>query len=621
MTRPASRGVHYFDYYRKRFGIVMKPREPNLRPDATRRSPHGGEVVPCSETDTNTAFRRRAQRANPRRGARVLAGPACCLVVCAFIAPLFACEPTGTIGSPPADRVEVLPEVVPPFRPATARMLRLTREQYERSVHDILGNAIFVPRALEPDNNTRGSGFATVESSLGTLSEVGTERYEEAALAVAAQAVETAEARRAWMPCEPTGPQDEACFAQVAAEVGRRLFRRRLADEEVTRYVDLATEAATLLGARDAGAQYILVALLQSPSFLYRAEVGEDRGDGVRSYTSDEMASRLSYFLWDTTPDEALLDAAERDELVDDDLLAAQVDRMLDDERAAVGVRRFFQELLELDRVEAAILVKDVDLFEHVDSQLAQSAIEETLRVVEDNVLTRQADVRELFTTRRTFIDRKLASVYGVRAPSIDGFAEYVFPDDSGRAGVLTHVSILALTSHNDRTSATIRGRFVRARLLCTEIPEPPADVETTFPEVTEGASLRERLREHRENPVCASCHEITDPIGLGLENFDALGRYRAEDIAGVVDASGELDGTPFIDSAELGQAISTHPDLPLCMTTHLYQAATGHFVEPNEQRLLYELTEHFARSGYRFSSLVREVLLSEGFRTAAPHE
>ena len=211
-----------------------------------------------------------------------------------------------------------------------------------------------------------------------------------------------------------------------------------------------------------------------------------------------------------------------------------------------------------------------------------------------------------------------MASIYSVPTPARDGFAPYTYPDDSPRAGILTQASFLALHSHATATSATSRGKFVRVALLCGVIPPPPADVDTSIPEPSVTATtLRERLAEHRENPVCASCHSVMDPIGLGFENFDALGRYRRLEAGAIIDPSSDLDGVPFADAVALGTLLHDHPDLPSCFTRNLYKYATGHVPERTEQIQLDELTELFAAAGYRVKELLVSIAMSQGFRTS----
>ena len=242
-------------------------------------------------------------------------------------------------------------------------------------------------------------------------------------------------------------------------------------------------------------------------------------------------------------------------------------------------------------------------------------------------------DYREAFTTRTTFIDRKLASIYEVPAPQREGFGEITFPEGFPRAGLLGHLSVLALNSHPAASSATLRGHFVRATLLCGAIPPPPTNVDTSIPEpcnpdldpTCQRVTLRDRVQQHLGDAFCAGCHGLMDPIGLGLENFDALGRYRVFDWSeegappdvALIDASGDLAGVPFVDNLELGQAIADSEDLPACLTRTMYRYATGHIERTGETESLLNLNEAFISSGHRVKALMVEIALDPGFRLA----
>ncbi len=533
---------------------------------------------------------------------------------------LSACETAGVIGSAPADEVRPdPPEPPPPFVAADSALLRLTQEQYRNSLVDIFGEHVVVAGSLENDNRVDHS--RAVGAAFGGVSARGIELYESMALNVADQVLAAGPERDGLMPCAPSGTVDSACARMFLADYGRRLWRRTLTSEELDTWTSVADQSAVALNDFYDGLEFGLVGLLTSPHFLFRVELGEPRpdaaeGEAALRFSSIEMASRLSYFLWNSTPDDALLEAAEAGELVDDAALEQQVRRMLDDPRARQGTRAFFTELFELDELDT--LVKDPEVFVHIDGEVGPSAREETLLTFEHNIFDEQGDYRDVFTTRTTFINRKLASIYSVPTPVRDGYGAYTFPDDAPRAGILTQTSFLALHSHATATSATSRGQFIRVALLCGHIPPPPADVNTSIPEPSVTATtLRERLAEHRENPVCASCHSVMDPIGLGYENFDALGRYRRLEAGAVIDASSDLDGVPFEDAVELGQLLHDHPDVPACLANNIYKYATGHTPSDDEAAQLQDLTAAFQSSGYRVTELLLQVALSEGFRTS----
>jgi hypothetical protein len=217
-------------------------------------------------------------------------------------------------------------------------------------------------------------------------------------------------------------------------------------------------------------------------------------------------------------------------------------------------------------------------------------------------------------------VDRKLASIYNVRAPARDGFGEIEWADDSGRAGILTHVSLLAANSHSVASSATLRGKFVRQVLLCGVIKPPPTDLNTSLPESSSDApTLRDRVTVHLENEFCAGCHRPMDPIGLGFENFDALGKFRLRENGVIIDPSGDLDGVPFADARDLGRVVSEHPDLLGCMVKSAFRYANGRLEADGEAALVDWLTARFDAGGRRVPELLLDIVMSDGFRTAVP--
>lgn len=516
------------------------------------------------------------------------------------------------IGLGPSD---VEPEAFPEIEAAPARLPRLSQVQYRNAIEDVFGGAITLPSRLEPDVSI--DGLVAIGAAQTSISARGAEQYETAAYGIAEQSMEAGETRDALVPCEPAGPVDDTCAREVLAQLGRRLWRRALLDEEIDQLVGVSSDAAGVLGDFHEGLAFGIAALLQSPNFLFRSELGEpdpDSPDTLR-YTGYEMAARLSFFLWNTVPDEELLLAAENGSLHDDDGLAAQVDRMLAAPEARHALRNFFSELYSLYELDD--LNKDTNEFVNMNAEVGPSAREETLMTIEDHIFDERDDFRELFTTRKTFLNRQLAAIYNVPAPVREGFGPFYWPEDNDRTGVLTQVSILAGNSHPIDSSATLRGKFVRKILMCGAIVPPPVDVNAALPDPSPDAkTLRQRLEAHVVDPSCAGCHLTMDPIGLGLENFDALGQFRRTDNGEPIDASGELDGEFFSDPRGLGRAIAENPDVPNCLAQQLYRYATNHVETGEEQELVTNLQDRFALRDYQVLDLVRDIVMSPGFRT-----
>lgn len=494
---------------------------------------------------------------------------------------------------------------------------RLTQQQYARAIRDVLGEEIVVPTQLEPDS--RNNGFVAVGAVASAISPRGVEQYEDAAYEIAQQVMRDEQIRSRIVGCEPADAStfDEACASGFIEETGLALWRRPMTDQEVATAVGLARNATETLGDFWEGMEFGLAALLQSPHFIYRTEDVES-GE-PRALDDFEMATRLSFVLWNTTPDRELLAAAAAGELTEDETLNEHVWRMLEDPRAQEGVRAFFTDLFELDRLDE--LTKAPELFPHISEEVGPSAREETLRVIEELVFER-GDFRDIMTTRRTYLNPKLASIYNVRAPARQGFAEYVYPDGHPRVGLLGHASFLALWAHPVSTSATLRGIFVQTKLLCRVVPPPPSGVDTSIPVPSgETPTLRDRIKEHLEDPTCASCHNITDPIGLSFEHFDGIGRYRQTDDGAEIDTSGKVDSEEFETMADLAGIIRNHERFGPCLSEKLYTYATGHEVERNDRTNVEYLATVFEASGYDLLTLIHAMVTSPSFRSAAPAE
>lgn len=517
------------------------------------------------------------------------------------------------VDTTPADPGEA-PEVE-----AVAPVLRrLTASQYEHALRDLFGEDLYVPTTPEPD--LRLAGLARIGASEVSISPRGVERYEAAAYVVAEQAV-SPERRDAWMPCSPEVLGEASCARDALAALGRRAWRRPLTPDELDVVTGLALDASAVLGEEESvedafheGLQYGVAALIQAPDFLMVPEFGAEVDDG-RAYTGLEMATRLSLFLWDSVPDEELLDAAEAGELGTPEGLETQVDRMLGDARARRGLRAWTDDLLDLQKVLQ--LQKDPEVFVFLRDGFYEAAREETLHVVEDLVFDRDEDFGELLTSRRTFLDRTLAMVYGVRAPVREGFGEVELGADDPRIGLFGHASLLSVYAHPRSSSATLRGKFVRQTLLCGEVPPPPANVDTSIPEPSaESPTLRERIAAHLEVPTCRSCHELMDPIGLAFENFDGMGVHRDTEGGAPIDPSGELDGEAFDDLEGLAWAVRGHEDFVPCLVRQVARAAIGREPAEQEAEAMTWLIQKFEADDHRLRELWRSLALSPMFRT-----
>lgn len=550
----------------------------------------------------------RPRAARPGRRWAVAALAAGLLAGCAADPAETDAPPPAPIAEPPADPATV------DFAPRPPPVPRLTAAQYANSITALFGPDVVVPPEPEPD--VREGGLLAVGAGVSTLSPRGVENFERAAYAVAAQVL-APERRDRFLPC-PADALDRACVEAFTAEWGRRIWRRPLTADEITALADVGQAAAATLGDAIAGLEFTLAGLLQSPNFLFRREIGEPHPSDAtrRRFTDYEMASRLSFLLWNAPPDDALLDAADAGELTDAEGLRRHAERLYADPRSRDGVLRIFIEWLGLDQL--AELRKDTTVFTAMSPEVAPAAMTETLSLIDDLVFARDADFRGFLTERRTFVDRKLAALYGVRAPAREGFAPVDLPPESGRRGFLGHISFLALNSHPTSTSATLRGKFVREKLLCDVVPPPPSDVDTSIPEPSGTAvTLRDRVAEHLENPSCAGCHALTDRVGLAFETFDGLGIARQTEHGAPIDPSGDLDGAPFDDAAELAELVAADPGFDFCVARHVFRYGTGDLDSRDQRAFVQALADGFAADGHRFESLLFAFITSPAFREA----
>ena len=498
------------------------------------------------------------------------------------------------------------------FVPAPGGLRRLTVTQYRNTLRDLLGEKVKLPANLEADTLVGGS--AVVGASRIAMSRQATEKFGLAAFELSRQAMADPAWRARWAPpC--ASATDEACARAFLAKFGRVAWRRPLTADETERYLRLARAA----GGADAGVTAMAAALLQSPSFLYRVEVGvPDPQDGTRRVLTDfELASRLSYFLWGTTPDEALLEAAAAGRLATEDGLRVEAERMLRSPRSRDTIEAFFSELLRLSRLER--LSQFRSKYKQVSKTLGKSMRSETLKVIEEIALSPERDFREIFDARFTYVNGELARLYGLPPPADDkAFVRVPLAPAQRRAGILNHASFLAINAHPTAPSPTKRGRFIRESLLCQAVPPPPPDISTKLPADEEGApprTTRQKLVAHRQAPQCAGCHKAMDPLGLPFESFDGVGAYREKDNGLAIDTTGELDGVPFKDTTELGALLRKSPKVGVCVARNLYRFALGHLESEGEEPLVDELGRGLEQDGYRFLSLVLNVVKSRGFR------
>lgn len=498
--------------------------------------------------------------------------------------------------------------------PPTIR--RLTQEQYIAIIADMFGPDIKIGGRFDPD--IREDGLLAVGTSHVSVTPSSLEQYDGMARGIAAQVVDEAH-RAELVGCQPKSLKepDADCAGRFLGEVGRQLYRRPMSDRELQGQVAAAAAATETLGDFYAGLETSLATMLEAPQFLFRKEATESDPDrpGERRLTAYAEASRLSFFLWNTAPDDELLAAAERGDLQTRKGLARQVDRLLAAPRLEAGMRAFFSDMLGFDRLGG--LAKDPQIYPKFTPAVVSDAEEQTLRTIIDHLLVRKGDYRDLFTTRKTYLTPLLASVYRVPIDQPKGWSIYEFPDGDAHAGLVAEVSFLALHSHPGRSSSTLRGKAVREILLCEPVPSPPANVNFSIVQDTKNPQFRtarERLTAHRSDPTCAGCHKIIDPIGLSLENFDGMGEYRQQENGAAIDAGGELGSARFQGAPGLGRTLHDDPAATACLVNRIYAYGVGRKPGKGEGEWLAHLQKQFAEDGYRLQDLLRHIALSDAF-------
>jgi hypothetical protein len=505
-------------------------------------------------------------------------------------------------------------------RPGVQSIRRLNESEYRSTIADLFGRKVEVSGRFEPD--ARQHGLNALGSASLSISRSGFEQYGAIAHGVLTQALDPKNAEQI-LACGPHDAKafDEACARETLSTYGRRLFRRAVSADELAAYLAIAADATLKLADFRKGMRSALTAMLVSPDFLFRAERferdPEEWWGGLRM-DGYSRATRLSYFLWNTTPDEELLAAAESGALHTDEGLRAQVERLIRSPRLADGVRALFGDLLQFDQF--ANVSKDADLYPKFSQLVASSAQEETLRTVLHQLLDQDGDYRALFYLNETFINRTLAAVYRTRYRFDEPWSRYTFPESDERAGILSQISFLALHSHPGESSPTKRGVAINEIFRCEEMPEPPANVDFSIVQDTNNPRLRTRrarLLAHSEDATCAGCHLKTDPLGLPLDRFDALGQLRHDDNGEPIDVSVELQGVAHQGAPGLGRALAADPQVTRCFVDRVYGYATGRWAERGDRALVESMYQSFEKSGYRLRALFRALVTHPGFFAA----
>ena len=419
--------------------------------------------------------------------------------------------------------------------------------------------------------------------------------------------------------CTPTGPRDEAaCANRIVTDLARRAFRRPVTAEDVNPLMAFY-KSGSATGGFEGGVRDALSAILASPHFLYRAEAGDAAG-ASRTLSDLELASRLSFFLWSSLPDDELVKLATASRLSKPDVLSAQITRMLADPRAKSLSEDFAFQWLNIKKLNE--ITPDRAQFPHASGLLDPRAmLKEELKLFVDSVLRSDSSVMDLLTADYTFLNERLAMHYGIETVKGANFRRVTL-DNPARRGLLGKGAVLMMTAYPNRTSPVLRGAWILDRLLGSPLPEPPLDVPS-LPENRRGQpakTLRARLEQHREKASCFACHGVMDPLGLALENFNAVGQYRANDpdTLTLIDTMGQLpDGTTIKGPDDLRASIVNRPDHQFvqAFTENLMTYALGRSLDYHDMPVVRRIVRETKGDNYRFKSIVLGIVSSDAFR------
>jgi hypothetical protein len=503
--------------------------------------------------------------------------------------------------------------------PGRAPIRRLTRFEYNNTVRDLFGDDTEPANAFPSEE--LGNGFGN-DADAQAVSSFLAESYSTVAEQVALRATASPAALAKLEPCagDVTTTTDAATELACARATIERLatgaFRRPLAEGELDELVALQQEIRATADFRTSIAA-IIEAVLQSPDFLYRPELGLPDPDGsrFRRPSGHEMATRLSYFLWGTQPDADLLAAAENGELLAAEGVRKHAERMLEDPRSRPVVRFFFDNLLPISNLSR--LERDEALFPTFSAQTGALMREETQRFLEYSIFEDTGSWRDVLTASYTFVNEPLAAFYGIPGVEGDEFRK-VELDPSQRLGLMLQGGVLAGTIHSNSTNPVTRGSFVVQKLMCIDIAAPTGDIaeQVKPPDPYSGATARERYLQHSEDPVCKTCHQYMDPVGLALENYDPVGLWRDSENGVTIDASGSVPGTDGTTNGpvELARRIAETDAVVVCFAENWLNFAYGRTLGEDDECTTEAVQTAFRDSGYDVKALLLAMTQTDAF-------
>ena len=516
---------------------------------------------------------------------------------------------TGTIGGDEPTTESTGTALCAKATPGPAPLRRLTQEQYDNTVRDLLGDTTHPARGF-PRDATVGE-FSNNATTL-VVSPLLAQAYEATAEALSGVAIKNP----TLLPCSPTKDGEDTCARQFITAFGKRAFRRPLSQGEVDSLFLLYADNRSGADFNN-GIRAVIELILQSSAFLYQVEAG-DAGkltDGVVPLTSWEMASRLSFFLWGSMPDDALFAAAEADQLQTPAQIESQARRMLGSAKAHDATADFFAQWLHLDGIAGA--TKDPTLFPQYSDAMRTSMRNETLAFTDWVMWQSDGRVTTLLTAPVSFLDTNTAKLYGMNVSATT--ATKTDLDAKKRAGILTQPSVMAVFAKPNQSSPVTRGKWVRERLLCQRVSPPPPNVNITPPDIKPGVSTRQRFAQHEADPYCGGCHKLMDPIGFGFEHYDAIGQWRDVDQSQPVDATGVLNASDvdgnFDGAIDLAHRLASSRVVSDCVSTEWFRYAFGRTETQDDQCSLSALRDAFGKGNYDMKELLVAMTRTAAFR------
>jgi hypothetical protein len=497
--------------------------------------------------------------------------------------------------------------------PGPTFIRRLTRAEYDNTVRDLLGDTSAPARSFAVEPLSHGFDNEAITQS---ATPVLIEDYFSAAERLASTAVD--KDANALAGCDPAKLGEDACAMRFFETFGRRAYRRPLVAGDTQILASIYGKIKATSGWK-AGLKAALTTMLASVHFLYRVEFGEPAAPGATStrLTQAELATRLSYLLWRSTPDAALQAAVDARQFATREQIDAQVARLLADPRARGTVSEFHEQWLQLRALDG--IEKDTTVYPTFRSQVPGLMKQEALRFLDHVVWEDQGTMSALYLAPFTFADATLAKFYGLPMPSGTGLQKLAITAQP-RAGLLTLGGVLAVQAQPNQTHPVRRGAFVRQALLCEVLPPPPDGVDFTVPPPSKTLSGRERFVKHREDPACSGCHTLTDPIGFGFEAFDGVGLYRTTENGKPIDTSGEVvgleGGGKFNGPAELGALLGRAPKAAGCLVQSWFRYGYGRdLAGPADECSVDVLERAFAARSFKITDLVAALTRTDAFQ------